>query len=169
MAKIIPLLLIVFGMLAGGGAGILLRPVPQDDAVCAGELHLPECEEVEIDEVADVTDQKVDPAAVQYVKLNNQFVVPVVKDGSVTSLVVMSLSIETIPSMTDTVFKLEPKLRDAFLQVMFLHANSGGFEGQFTSGETMKDLKGSLFEAAREILGDAITNVLITDILRQDV
>jgi len=52
---------------------------------------------------------------------------------------------------------------------MFLHANSGGFDGQFTSSEAMKDLRGSLLEAARKVIGDDIYSVLVTDILRQDI
>lgn len=108
-------------------------------------------------------------AGVQYVKLSKQFVVPVVSDEKVAALVVMSLSIEIDASMMETVFVVEPKLRDALLRVMFLHANSGGFDGQFTGGEPMRDLRGSLREAARTVLGDSVSAVLVTDILRQDV
>lgn len=84
-------------------------------------------------------------------------------------MVVMSLSIETTPVVGDIVFQREPKLRDALLSVMFLHANSGGFDGQFTGGEAMRDLRGSLLEATRDVIGDDIYSVLVTDILRQDV
>lgn len=108
-------------------------------------------------------------SGVQYVKLSKQFVVPVVADEKVAALVVMSLSIEIDASMMETVFLVEPKLRDALLRVMFLHANSGGFDGQFTGGEPMRDLRGSLREAARRVLGDSVSAVLVTDILRQDV
>jgi len=58
--------------------------------------------------------------------------------------------------------------RDALLAVMFLHANSGGFDGQFTSSEAMNDLRGSLLEATRDVIGDDVYSVLVTDILRQD-
>ena len=60
-------------------------------------------------------------------------------------------------------------LRDMFLQVMFNHANSGGFDGAFTSGEKMNDLRGSLFQAAVKVLGPIATDVLVIDIVRQDV
>lgn len=106
---------------------------------------------------------------VYYVKLSKQFVVPVVTDGKLSAMVVMSLSVETTPAVGDIVFAREPKLRDAMLSVMFLHANSGGFDGQFTGGEAMNDLLGSLLEATRGVIGDDVYSVLITDILRQDV
>jgi hypothetical protein len=53
---------------------------------------------------------------------------------------------------------------------MFRHANSGGFDGSFTAGQKMQDLKSALLVAAREIMPETpVTEVLITDIVRQDV
>ncbi len=110
------------------------------------------------------------PTGLTYVKLSKQFVVPVVDDGKVAALVVMSLSLEIDASLAETVFIVEPKLRDALLRVMFTHANSGGFDGQFTGGQPMSDLRGSLTEAAQDVLGRSnVSSVLVTDILRQDV
>lgn len=165
MVKILPLILVLLGVGLGGGAGLFLRPADSED--CPEVAHEPVCE----DQAKDSHDPEpeIDPNNVYYVKLSKQFVVPVVKESKVSSLVVMSLSIETTPAMGDVVFQREPKLRDALLGVMFLHANSGGFDGQFTGGEAMRDLRGSLLEAAREVVGDEIYSVLVTDILRQDV
>ncbi|MHA1128297.1 MAG: flagellar basal body-associated FliL family protein [Alphaproteobacteria bacterium] len=180
MAKILPILIVLIGLVAGVGAGIFLRPAPTEMASCevtetdGHDAVEAECEpEEKADEHAEAPSEdngsNMDPSNVQYVKLSNQFVVPVVKDNAVAAMVVISLSIETTPAMADTVYLLEPKLRDGLLRVMFLHANSGGFEGQFTRGESMKDLRGSLLETARVILGPLVSDVLITDILRQDV
>ena len=179
MAKILPVLMVLIGLVVGVGAGIFLRPTADETASCEvpeAESHgepgaaEPDCEP---DEHAEALSEDhgldMNPSNVQYVKLSNQFVVPVVKDGAVSAMVVISLSIETTPAMSDTVYLLEPKLRDGLLRVMFLHSNTGGFEGQFTRGESMKDLRGSLLETARVILGPLISDVLITDILRQDV
>lgn len=167
MGKILPILIVLIGVAAGGGAGMFFRPAPVEVEGCVDDGH-GSCEEL-----ADATGHGVeiepDPNNVYYVKLSKQFVVPVVKDGKVSSMVVMSLSIETTPMVGDIVFQREPKLRDALLSVMFLHANSGGFNGQFTGGEAMRDLRGSLLEATRDVIGDDIYSVLVTDILRQDV
>ena len=48
---------------------------------------------------------------------------------------------------------MKPRLRDSFLKVMFRHANSGGFDGSFTSGRKMDDLKSALL--GRRARGDA--------------
>ncbi len=108
-------------------------------------------------------------ASREFVKLNNQFVVPVVADETVVSLVVISLSLEIEGGQRETVFAREPKLRDAFLQVMFDHANLGGFNGAFTDTQTLDRLRRALHDVAINILGPMVTEVLIQDIARQDV
>ena len=162
-------MIVLIGLGAGAGAGIFLRPAATNAAEeCQDDGH-GSCDVEMVDNAGHGEAIEPDPNNVYYVKLSKQFVVPVIKDSRVSSMVVMSLSIETTPTVGDTVFAREPKLRDALLGVMFLHANSGGFDGQFTSNEAMKDLRGSLLEAARDVIGDDVYNVLITDILRQDV
>ncbi|MEM9902549.1 MAG: flagellar basal body-associated FliL family protein, partial [Pseudomonadota bacterium] len=103
-----------------------------------------------------------------FVRINNQFVVPVLDDGQVNALVVLSISLETRSGIRDVVFAREPKLRDALLQVLFDHANAGGFSGNFTSADQIAVLRRSMWEAARPILGADVFDVLITDIARQD-
>ena len=111
-----------------------------------------------------------DPAnAPEFVKLNNQFVVPVVAGGQVEALVVVSLSLETDQGIRDVIYKREPKLRDAFLQVLFDHSNMGGFQGAFTRSNNLDVLREALRQVARNEFGDVIHNVLIVDIARQDV
>jgi len=116
-----------------------------------------------------VTPKIADSGTREYVKLNNQFVVPVISGTKVKALVVMSLSVEVTAGQKEKVFALEPKLRDAFLQVLFNHANSGGFDGTFTSGQKMSDLRSALSETATKILGPIAADVLVVDIVRQDI
>ena len=92
----------------------------------------------------------------------------VVSDGRVEALVVMSLNIEVVVGGQSAIFSAEPKLRDGFLQVMFDHANIGGFSGNFTAGTNMRALRNELLRVAKEISGDIVTDVLIIDIVRQD-
>jgi hypothetical protein len=55
-----------------------------------------------------------------------------------------------------------------FLQVLFDHANAGGFQGSFTDGSNLVILRKALFESAAGILGEQVKDVLISDIARQD-
>lgn len=156
-AFLIPLVLLVLGTGAGAAAGFLLTPDTPDTV-------LAECPEPETKAEPSVAEPN--PAR-EYAKLNNQFVVPVVADGRVAALVVLSLNLEVTTGSRTAIFAAEPKLRDRFLQVMFDHANIGGFTGNFTEGTNMRLLRDDLLQAAQEI-SDSVTDVLITDIVRQD-
>ncbi|PRY24389.1 hypothetical protein CLV78_103255 [Aliiruegeria haliotis] len=105
----------------------------------------------------------------EFVKLNNQFIVPVIEDGRVRSMVVMSLAVETATGAKEQVYEREPVLRDKFLQVLFEHANAGRFDGNFTSTRNLDLLRRSLREEARLHFGNLVVGVLVTDIARQDV
>ena len=174
MGKIVPIVLALLGMGAGVGAGIALRPAPEPPQVAS----TPECpdepnadcvrQDGEIPVGENAGAEGNDPAR-EFVKMNNQFVVPVVSDEKVAALVVMSLSLEVTPGGSEAFYQREPKLRDAFLQVLFDHANAGGFDGVFTSGRKLDSLRRALLEMARNVMGEKVTDVLVTDILRQDV
>ena len=84
-------------------------------------------------------------------------------------MVVLSLSLETPNGGREAVLTQEPRIRDTFLQVLFDHANIGGFDGEFTNGANMDVLRGELLRAGRKILGPEIVDVLVTDIARQDL
>ena len=152
--KLFPLILALVGLGIGVGAGIFLRPATDPAAeAAAAEAHSAEA----------------DPeSAPEYVKLNNQFVVPVLQDGRVESMVILSLSLEVKPNSSEEVYSKEPKLRDVFLQVLFDHANAGGFRGSFTDGANLILLRRALHEAGVSVLGEILTDVLIVDIARQD-
>ncbi len=157
MLKILPVLFLFAGTGIGVGAAMFLpaRPNGSDTPANASAEN--------------TAGTEAGTGQVEFVKLNNQFVVPIVEKGRVAALVVMSLSLETAPGMKEEVLNLEPKLRDAFLQVMFDHANIGGFSGAFTEAEPLRILRNALRDAARKELGDSVSNVLIVDIARQDV
>lgn len=146
---ILPLILGLIGLGVGVGAGVFLRPAP----IAEDQAEMSSAE------------PEVPP---EYVKLNNQFVIPVVEDGSVAALVVLSLSLEVVMGRTEKVFATEPKLRDVFLQVLFDHANSGGFKGSFTDASNLVVLRQALKEVAMQVLGDTVKDVLIVDMARQD-
>lgn len=158
--KLLPVLLALLGLGIGSGAGLFLRPGPAPSAVEGEATADTPSAEAAIEE---------DPDAVpEYVKMNNQFVVPVLEAGKVSSMVILSLSLEVATGSSEQVYAREPKLRDGFLQVMFDHANAGGFQGSFTDGSNLVLLRKALRETASGILGDVVRDVLISDIARQD-
>jgi flagellar protein FliL len=194
MGKLLPIVLGLAGLAGGAGAGFVLRPGP-DAPEGPAETGAPAAEDGhgaanggDHGEAADhggeagghggeKTEGKADghgdghgdgAAPPDYVRLNNQFIVPVVEDGRVSATVVLSLSLEVPAGGTEAVYAREPRLRDAFLRVLFDHANAGGFRGVFTDGANLVILRQALKEAARKVMGDEVMDVLISDLVRQD-
>lgn len=162
MRKLFPILLALIGLAGGVGAGIALKPA-SDQAE-----HGDEEEKHDTTEASPSSEDEGEDSDHEFVKLNNQFIVPVVINGRVNSLVVMSISLQVETGTREAVFAREPKLRDAFLQVMFDHANAGGFDGTFTTSEKLRGLRNALLEAAQKALGDTVSDILIVDLVRQD-
>jgi flagellar FliL protein len=154
---LLPILLVVIGAGAGIGAGIVLRPQPEPSV--AGQESA----------TAEKPKEEIDPENLpEYVKLNNQFVVPVLKEEQVAAMVILALSLEVTKGSTADVFAREPKLRDGFLQILFEHANAGGFDGSFTDADNLLLLRMAFLESAQKVLGDKVSDVLINEIARQD-
>ena len=168
MKLLIPLVLALAGLGGGLAAGHFLRPPslaegaePQMAAAAPPTpARAPLTEDLPV----------YDPTLkLEYVQLDRQFVVPLVGRDVVGALMIVSLSLEVEAGFGEEVHLREPKLRDMFLQVMFRHAQSGAFDGPFTSGPAMHDLRGSLLEAAQSVMGPLVRTVLVTDIVRQDL
>lgn len=162
-AILLPIILLLAGVGSGVGAGLVLKPqeVAEDPA-------LQNCSDPETMTQAETPAPPAETGPREYARMNNQFVIPIVEDGLVAALVVMSLNLEVTAGSQSAIFAAEPKLRDRFLQVMFDHANIGGFSGNFTTGTNMRALRNELLRAARAVSGDQVTDVLVIDIVRQD-
>lgn len=168
--KLAPLLIGLVALAAGFGAGRIYAPEGQaaktEDATPHGKAAGGEgkSDEGHAEKSGDAADDKA-----EFIKMSNQFVIPVIEGGRVTSLVIVSLSIETAAGQGEVIYTREPKLRDGLLQAMFDHANSGGFRGEFTDIAQMNGLRRALLEVAQSTLSrDLVRNVLITEIVRQD-
>ncbi|WP_019955542.1 flagellar basal body-associated FliL family protein [Yoonia vestfoldensis] len=163
-AILIPAILTLVGTGAGIGAGLMLQPDEKDLAL----QETGPCGDISEGHAATAAAEPDIGPAREYARLNNQFVIPVVENGRVAAMVVLSLNLEVVPGSIANVFAAEPKLRDGLLQDMFDHANIGGFSGNFTEGTNMRALRNELLQTARSVIGDDVTDVLIMDIVRQD-
>jgi len=164
----LPVILLSLGVAGGVGVGMVLGT--DSDAVeqQVAEPDAGNAQDQEQTLEAGSPPEPVSDGSTEFVRLNNQFIVPIVRHGSVRSLVVMSLTLEVENGENGAVFEQEPRLRDAFLRAMFAHANAGGFDGSFTESTAMAPLREALREAATGVLGASVRDVLIVDITRQD-
>lgn len=187
MKKLMPLLIAFLGLGAGVGAGMALKPAPAPEAhadACASAAppgdHATPAEDGEAAAPCASPEDPFAPkvaeghgeakAELAYVALDKPFVVPIFAGQKTVAMVVVSLSIATEGEGGASLIEaVQPRLRDSFLKVFFRHANSGGFDGSFTEGRKMEDLKSALLTAARQALPEApVEEVLITEIARQD-
>lgn len=160
MRRFLPYLIALFGLAAGTVTGHFLRPVAEPaaegtapvDAALGSPAPVPPRED----------------KAGDFVRLNNQFIVPLVEGGRIAGMVVLTLTVEVVPGATQLVFDNEPRLRDALLRALFEHANAGGFAANYTRPSAMAALRTALVETARGVLGASLRDVLILDVLRQD-
>jgi hypothetical protein len=172
MRILIPILLLIVGLAGGVGAGFYLGgdTGAEDEAAETATTEDAEDAGQDVPDGGEGNDALVTPASDQteYVRLRNQFIVPVVQEAAVRSLVVLALTVEVVAGGSDVVFQHEPRLRDSFLRVLFAHANAGGFDGRFTDASAMAPLREGLRDAAVTVLGEIARDVLIVDITRQD-
>ncbi len=163
--KLLPVILALIGLGGGIGVGKMLQPPHQ-------VVELNPCGDGQVPvqmAATDTGEATAEETGNEYVKLNNQFVIPDVQDERVTAMIVVALSLEVESGGRELVYQQEPKLRDVFLQVLFDHANAGGFRGTFTNSRNMTELRNALREIAQKTVGDKVLDVLIIDIVRQDV
>lgn len=168
LGKLLPVILALIGLGGGVGAGFALRPEAPETPVATSEVEAGTCECLDLAEAGGHGEGAGD-GTTDFVKMNNQFVLPVVKDDDIAALVVLSISLEVPTGGSEIVYQREPKLRDRFLQVLFDHANTGGFDGMFTAGPNMETLRKALLETALQELGRGVVGIVITDIARQDM
>lgn len=175
MKRIVPIVFLVAGLGVGMAAGVFLAPSDLPD----GQTSINRSDGDEDDTRTDAkepdkpweghgTKENDTDGAFEYLKMTKQFVVPVVRSDEIEALVTLSLSLETRPGLSQEFYDIEPKLRDAFLQVLFDHANMGGFDGEFTRSDNLGVLRRSLLEAAKKDLGDDVNRILIMSVSRQD-
>lgn len=100
-------------------------------------------------------------------KFPQQFFVPILYDGRLDSTMILTLSVEMPAAARETVHAHEIKLRDALLRQLLIHANTGGFDGNFTTEAQLRKLRDSLTATAQGVVPE-IAGILIGDIARQD-
>lgn len=103
-----------------------------------------------------------------YMEFPQQFFVPLVRNGTLRSVMILSISLELPDEIAEAAYRQENRLRDAILRALLIHANSGGFDGNFTADAHVDLLRQTLLQTARTATGLPVSAVMIGDIARQD-
>lgn len=168
---LIPIVMLLLGTGAGVGAGLVFGAPPPAEVKEGGDTEHTDDQDTPDEDTAhaDSDDHGDSSGEPDYIKIPNQFVVPILTDGKMRAMVIVTLALEADEKERAAIQHKEPKLRDAFLKAMFDHASIGGFDGNFTENAPMQLLHGALLKRGREIAGSGLFDVLILEIARQDI
>ncbi|MBU3031185.1 hypothetical protein [Paracoccus marinaquae] len=170
MKKILTLILPVLALVGGIAGGEFLRPA--DEAASevaasgASEGHDPKSEPDPGDAGPPDT-QQAETGSAAWFTFPAQFFVPLMRNGDMGAVMILTLSIETTEDQLEAMKQQEHRLRDALLRQLMIQANTGGFDGNFTAEASTRVLREQLLRAVREATALPVSRVLIEDIARQ--
>ena len=104
-----------------------------------------------------------------YYKFSREFVVPVIRNNHVNSLVILHLSIEADSAISQKLFEMEPKLRDNIMTTLITISNDGRTFETLTDVESYESMRSLILMNLKTAVPSGIHNVLIMDMARQDV
>lgn len=104
-----------------------------------------------------------------YFKFSREFVVPVVSQGRVTSLVILNLNLEADANMSQKLFEMEPKLRDNIMTTLITISNDGKTFESMTDVENYESIRSMVMMNLKSVMSTGVHNVLIVDLAKQDL
>jgi len=108
-------------------------------------------------------------SGVIYFKFSREFVVPVVSQGRVTSLVILNLNLEADADMSQKLFEMEPKLRDNIMTTLITISNDGKTFESMTDVENYESIRSMVMMNLKSVMATGVHNVLIVDLAKQDL
>ena len=167
MKKLLPILLAVIAIVVGAAGGFFLRASSAPAAPEAG--HEPKKDGHETPKAKDAHgakgeahDKKGDAAV--YMKFSRQFVTPIVAEGRPTAMMILDVNIEIDPSLADTIYAEEPRLRDGVLKALLRQSGAGRLGSIFADPAVLEETRREILEELRAIVGDGAKSVLIMDV-----
>lgn len=104
-----------------------------------------------------------------YYKFTREFVVPIIRNGRVQSLVILNLNIEADESISQKLFEMEPKLRDNIMTTLITLSNDGKTFESMTTVENYESIRSMVLMNLKTVVSTGINNVLIVDFAKQEV
>lgn len=104
-----------------------------------------------------------------YYKFTREFVVPIIRNGKVSSLVILNLNLEADAEISQKLFEMEPKLRDNIMTTLITLSNDGTTFESMTSVENYETIRSMVLQNLKSVIASGINNVLIVDLAKQDL
>jgi len=106
---------------------------------------------------------------VVYFKFTREFIVPLMHDRKVESLVILNINLEADSSVSQKLFSMEPKIRDNIMTTLIELSNDGQTFDNITDVESYETLRAMILLNLQKVVTSGIQNVLIVDIAQQDL
>jgi flagellar protein FliL len=190
MKQFIPAILVVFGIVAGGAGGHFLKSMSANTPK-SGEHEPAEASEDKETNKADAahtndegkketkksakkdahggSEETASSSGSVYHKFSREFIVPIMEDGRVKSLVILNINLEAESSISQTLFEMEPKLRDNIMTTLIGLSGDGVTFDNLTDVDSYETIRSMILMNLETIVASGITNVLIVDMARQDL
>lgn len=170
--KTLILVVILIGFVGGAVGGDLLHAKKSEARTETSDSHDgAKPDEGAGDTVASGSDHGAAAAGhadLDWFRFPSQFFVPIIRNGRPTAIMVLTLSVEMPASARPRIEAQENRLRDALLAALMVEANTGGFDGNFTTETSLQRLRNSLLAAGQRAGGADVTRILIEDIGQQE-
>lgn len=107
--------------------------------------------------------------SIAYYKFSREFVVPLIENGRVSSLIILNINLEIDASASGQLFSMEPALRDNIMTTLISLANDGRTFQTLSNIESYESMRALVLMNLRKSVPSGIRNVLILDMARQDI
>lgn len=104
-----------------------------------------------------------------YYKFTREFVVPMIDNGRVESLVILNINLEVDAAQSQALFSMEPAIRDNIMTTLVGLSNDGRTFESITDIENYETIRTMVLMNLKKMSVTGINNVLILDMARQDI
>lgn len=171
MKQFVPSIVALLAIVAGGGAAHFLTSGSSADAAVDAHKEDRHAEPKKEKAGHGKADKhgKSDGSEVTYYKFSREFVVPMIENDRVQSLVILNLNLEVDTSISQELFSKEPVLRDNIMTTLVKLSSGGRTLNSITDVDNYETLRAMILANLQNEVPEGIRNVLILDMARQDL
>tara|TARA_R100000365_G_C2748660_1_gene81078 strand:+ start:6533 stop:7063 length:531 start_codon:yes stop_codon:yes gene_type:complete len=175
MKQIVPAIVALLCILAGGAGGYLMKSGGTSSVSGAAHEDVAKGhgESKKADKGHDQGGKSQHGEAasgeVTFYKFTREFVVPMIEDDRVKSLVILNLNLEIDTSISQELFSKEPILRDNIMTTLVKLSSGGKTMDSITDVDNYETLRSMILSNLQNEIPEGIHNVLILDMARQDL
>lgn len=184
MKNIISAIVVIVCIIAGGIGGNFLKngvgassgasnpaSVPKDQSDMSEKSGQNASEQVGKEDSRGAKDSHGNMAggSVDYFKFTREFVVPVMRESRVESLVILNINLEVDSRVSSKLFAMEPKIRDNIMTTLIELSNDGKTLEAIANLENYESIRATVLMNLQKIIPEGIRNVLIVDMAKQQL